>query len=77
MNRNTTAILVVAIVLLFVFLVPVIPASSLLPGIAQIPGHLRYIHYYKSISGLFLPVGTSFWSGQLYFHPNPFWGAFA
>ncbi len=70
------SVLVVA-VLLFIFLCPVIPTSSPYPGIIEIAGHIMYYHYYKSISGLFLPYGTSFWNGKYYLHPAPFWGIIA
>jgi len=73
MRQKLIAGILVAAFLLFIFLCPIIPASSPYPGIIQIPGQIQY-HYYKSISGLFLPYGTSFWNGKYYFHPAPFWG---
>ncbi len=71
MNWKLTFILVVAVVA-FIFLAPVVPAVGILPGVA----HLVYFHYYKSISGVFTPFGTSFY-GKYYFHPYPFWGSYA
>ncbi len=74
MRRGLIAGILVAAALLFIFLCPVIPASSPYPGIVQIQGQIIYYHYYKSISGLFSPYGTSFWNGKYYLNPAPFWG---
>ena len=75
MKWKLTSILVIAVVA-FIFLVPVVPAVGLLPGVAQIQNHPVYFHYYKSISGVFTPFGTSFY-GKYYFHPFPFWGNYS
>ena len=77
MNRTLIIIIISAsLVILFIFFAPVIPASSLYPSIAEITGHLHYYYYYKSISGIFLPIGTSYYKGIYYFHPIPLSGYF-
>ncbi len=75
MNWKLTSILVIVVVAL-IFLVPVVPAVALTPGIAQIVNHPVYSHYYKSISGVFTSFGTSFYKGEYYFRPSPFRGIY-
>lgn len=67
MNRKWIAIAVIVVVA-FLFLVPVIPTTAPSPA-AGFPD----IHYYKSISSLFSPVGTSIVGQRYYFNPNPVW----
>ncbi|MHB1709520.1 MAG: hypothetical protein ACYCT2_08620 [Thermoplasmataceae archaeon] len=74
MKRKLIAGVLVVALLLFIFLCPVVPASSPYPGIIEIAGHITYYHYNKSISGIFLPYGTSLWNGKYYLNPAPFWG---
>ena len=65
-------IISVFLILLFISLAPVIPASSLYPSVAYPPVY----HYYKSISGIFSSIGTSYYNGTYYFHTIPLSGYF-
>lgn len=75
MNWKLTAFALVAIVVA-VFFVPIVPSAALFPSVAQIENHYVYFHYYRSISGVFTPYGTSFYDGRYYFSPNPLSGLF-
>ena len=74
MKGRLIIVISVSLILLFIFLAPVIPASSPYPSIAH-PPVLDY-HYYKSISGIFSSIGTSYYKSTYYFHTIPLSGHF-
>lgn len=66
----TVVIIALAIILIFMFLVPIFPHTAPFHG----PGpsfEPITIHYYVSLSSLFSPVGTSYYDGSYYFTTNP------
>ena len=67
MNKKLITIVSAFLIALFIFMVPVIPATSLCPSVA----HLCYYNYYKSISIIFFDTGTSYYKGILYLRPIP------
>lgn len=66
MRRRIVLIIALAIILIFMFLVPIFPHTAPGPSIEPIT-----IHYYVSLSSLFSPVGTSYYNGSYYFSINP------
>jgi hypothetical protein len=70
MKEGLIIIISVSLILLFIFLAPVIPASSLYPSVA----HPLVYHYYKSIRGIFSSIGTSYYKDTYYFHTIPLSG---
>lgn len=65
MRKTATALAIFIAVFAAIFVVPVVPTTF--PAIFV----LHPIHYYRSISTLFSPFGTSLYGGNFYFRPQP------
>ncbi len=69
-RKIIAAITFVIVAVLFIFFAPVIPRITAGPLLNGGP----HYHDLISINSQFFHVGTSYWNGHYFFHPDPFCG---
>jgi hypothetical protein len=68
-SRKLIAAVIAIAVVAFVFFVPIVPTTGSLRGIYD--PLVIHIYFYRSVSTLFTPIGTSLWGWHYYFAPHP------